>query len=262
MSKESRSVAPSDVVPFGADHFATTRWSMVVSAGGRSSPAARKALETLCESYWYPLYAFARRQVASVGEAQDATQSFFAELLKKNYVGSARSERGRFRAFLIAAFKHFLSKERAKARANKRGGGRIAISLNFDAADLKMDIEPASGLTAEELYDRQWAIALLDETMSRLQTEFEQSGKGDLFRELKCYAIGDHGDHGGATYADVGKKLGLSEGAAKMAASRLRRRYRELLREAISQTVSGRDEVDEEICELFAALAISPSGKK
>ena len=136
------------------DAFATTRWSVVISAGRESSPDSRRALESLCETYWYPLYVYVRRRVPDVNEAQDLTQAFFAELLEKNYIGSAMPQRGRFRAFLLTAFKHFLSKQWEKARAQKRGGGRPPIPLEFESTASSFRVEPASGLTAEQLYDQ------------------------------------------------------------------------------------------------------------
>jgi RNA polymerase sigma-70 factor (ECF subfamily) len=172
--------------------FATTRWSIVISAGRTSTPDSKRALESLCETYWYPLYAYVRRRVSNIDEAHDMTQAFFAELLERNYVGSAEPQRGRFRAFLLAAFKHFLSKQWEKARTQKRGGGRTPLSLDFDSADSTFRIEPDSGLTAEQLYDRQWAIALLGRIMERLERESRQAGKGDRFAELKGFIIGDH----------------------------------------------------------------------
>jgi RNA polymerase sigma-70 factor (ECF subfamily) len=190
--------------------------------------------------------------VADVQEAQDLTQSFFAELLEKNYVGAATPQRGRFRAFLLTAFKHFLAKEWEKAKAQKRGGGRAPISLDFAAADSSLRIDPAAGLTAEQFYDQQWAISLLGQIMQRLQSEFEEAGKTRLFDELKAFLIGEQA---GTTYADVAQRLNMSEAAAKTAASRMRRRYRELLRDEIAQTVEGPDEVDDEIRSLFATLS-------
>lgn len=148
----------------------------MISAGHNSSPVSRRALESLCESYWYPLYAYARRRVPDVNEAQDLTQAFFTKLLEKNYVGSASPERGRFRAFLLTAFKHFLAKEWEKAKAQKRGGGRAPISLDFQSADSAILIEPASRLTAEQFYDQQWTIALLGRVMEQLKNEFETAG--------------------------------------------------------------------------------------
>jgi RNA polymerase sigma-70 factor (ECF subfamily) len=233
------------------DEFRSTQWSAVIAAGRGSSPEARRALASLCEIYWYPLYAYARRRVPSVHEAQDLTQAFFAELLEKNYVGAATPDRGRFRAFLLTAFKHFLSKQWEKGRAQKRGGGRAPISLDFEFADSHLSIDPTAGLTAEQSYDQQWAIALLGKILDRLQTECEQAGKVEQFTELKGFIIGDHSS---TTYAHVAEKLDMTEAAAKKSASRMRGRYRELLREEIAQTVSGPDEIDDEIRNLFVTL--------
>jgi len=233
--------------------FATTRWSVVIAAGRNSSPDSRGALESLCKVYWYPLYAYVRRRVPDVSEAQDLTQAFFAELLEKNYVGTATPERGRFRAFLLTAFKHFLSKEWEKAKAQKRGGGRAPIPLDFESADSSFCIEPASGLTAEQLYDQEWAVTLLGQIMERLKEEFERAGKARQFEELKGFIIGDHS---GTTYSQAAARLDMSEAAAKKAGSRMRQRYRELLREEIAQTVTGPDQVDDELRNLFATLSL------
>jgi len=224
-----------------------------MSAGHTSSPDSRRALESLCETYWYPLYAYVRRRVPDVSEAQDLTQAFFAELLEKNYVGSATRDRGRFRAFLLTAFKHFLSKQWEKSKARKRGGGRAPIPLDFESADSSIRIEPASGLTAEQFYDQQWAIALLGQIMEQLEAEFEQSGKTKLYEALKGFIIGDNA---GTTYRQVAEKLSMTEAAAKKAASRMRRRYRELLHGEIAQTVEGPAEVDDEIRKLFTTLEL------
>jgi DNA-directed RNA polymerase specialized sigma24 family protein len=225
----------------------------VISAGRNSSPDSKRALATLCESYWYPLYAYVRRRVPHIDEAHDLTQAFFAELLEKNYVGSATPERGRFRAFLLTAFKHFLSKQWDRARAQKRGGGRSPLSLDFDAADSRLQIDPAAGLTPDELYDQEWVIALLGRIMERLKAEFIEKGKGDEFAGLKGFLIGDHA---GNTYSHAAARLNMTEAAAKKAASRMRQRYRELLREEIAQTVSEPDEIDDEIRNLFATLKL------
>ena len=233
--------------------FATTRWSVVIAAGRDSSPYSKQALASLCETYWYPLYAYVRRRVPDVDEAQDLTQAFFAQLLEKNYVGSATPDRGRFRAYLLTAFKHFLSKQWEKAKAQKRGGGRAPISLDFESADSHFRIEPVSRLTADQLYDRQWAITLLGQIMERLEVEFEQAGKAKQFDELRGFIIGDHA---GTTYAQVAEKLSMTEGAAKKSASRMRRRYGELLREEIAQTVAVPEEVEDEIRNLFAILEL------
>jgi DNA-directed RNA polymerase specialized sigma24 family protein len=238
----------------GNDHqFAATRWSVVLVAGRRSSPDSRRALESLCEAYWYPLYAYVRRRVADTNDAHDLTQAFFAELLAKNYVGSAKAERGRFRAFLLTSLKHFLSKEWEKARALKRGGGKAPISLDFESADSQYRIEPACSLTPEQIYDREWAVALLGRIMQRLERESADGGNATQFEELKGFLIGEHA---GATYADVATRLGTTEAAVKMAAHRMRRRYRKLLREEIAETVSGPEEIEDEILKLFATLQL------
>lgn len=239
--------------PHGDRQFATTRWSVVLAAGRCTSTESTKALASLCETYWYPLYAYVRRRVRDVGEAQDLTQAFFAELLQKNYVGDATPHRGRFRAFLLTAFKHFLSKEWEKAKAQKRGRGQTPISLDFESADSNLRIEPASGLTAEQLFDQQWAITLLRHIMERLKREFEQGGKSNHFVELKGFLIGDQA---GTTYSQVATQLDMTEAAAKKAASRMRQRYRELLREEIAQTVADPAEIDDEIRNLFSTFQL------
>ena len=223
----------------------------MLAAGHPSSPDADRALEGLCQAYWYPLYVYVRRRVPDAEEAGDLTQAFFAELLEKNYLGPATPERGRFRAFLLTAFKHFLSHEWEKANAQKRGGGRQPISLDFDAADSRCRLEPFTNLTADEIYERQWAVSLLQKVMERLTAEFADSGKTAQFDLLKDFIVGDPGDR---TYAEVAVKLGVSPSAAKMAASRMRCRYRELLRDEIAQTVASADAIDDEIRGLFAAL--------
>jgi DNA-directed RNA polymerase specialized sigma24 family protein len=236
-----------------ADQFMTTRWSVVLVAGRRSSPDSRQALESLCAAYWYPLYAYVRRRVVDVNEAQDMTQAFFAELLAKNYVKAANVNRGRFRAFLLTALKNFLSKEWQKAKAQKRGGDKTRIPLDFERGNSQYLIEPSSGLTAEQIYDREWAIALLGRTMQRLETEFADAGKKKQFEQLKGFLIGPPE---GATYAEAAVACGMTEAAVKMAAHRMRRRYRDLLREEIRETVSSPEEVEDEIAKLFATLEL------
>ncbi|TWT42794.1 hypothetical protein KOR42_46490 [Thalassoglobus neptunius] len=233
------------------DEFQSTQWSEVINAGRNSSPESRQALESLCRVYWFPLYAYARRRVPTVDEAQDVTQAFFADFLEKNSVASARPERGKFRAFLLASFKNFLSKYWEKKRTLKRGGGQTVLSLNFELADSQLRIEPTGGLTPDQLYDQQWVIALLGQILNRLKDEAEQNGKSDQFRELKGFIVGDHQE---STYAQVAERLDMTEAAAKKSASRMRKRYRELLREEIARTVLGPEEVEDEIHNLFAVL--------
>lgn len=232
-----------------ADQFATTHWSLVLAAGIRENIQSNRALEKLCRAYWPPLYAYVRRRVTDVHEAQDLTQAFFERLLEKRYLAQADPERGRFRAFLITAFKHFLSKEWDKAKAQKRGGGRTRLSLDFASQDSSWS-ELADQLTAERAYERQWAITLLNRVMNRLQREMERNGKNQQFQSLKEY-IGGSGD---SSYATLAAQLGLSEPAARMAASRMRGRYRDLLREEIAQTVTSEEDIDGEVQYLFATF--------
>jgi RNA polymerase sigma-70 factor (ECF subfamily) len=235
----------------GDRQFAVTRWSMVLAAGRRSSPDSRQALEVLCQTYWYPLHAYVRRRVADVHEAQDLTQAFFASLLEKNALAVAREERGRFRAFLLTAFKHFLSDEWDKAQAQKRGGGRPGISLNLESAERRYALEPVDNLTPERLYEKQWALTLLDRVLNRLGDEFAAKGKDRQFQTLKPFLTGETGPNG---YEVAARALGISPAAAKVAAHRARRRYREILRAEIAETVAEPQEADDEIRDLRAAL--------
>ena len=236
----------------GKPVFPTTHWSLVASAGQNFSPHSQQALESLCEQYWFPLYAYARRRVTNVSDARDLTQAFFAELIEKKYLVAATPSRGRFRAFLLTAFKHFLSKQWEAARAKKRGGGRAPISLDFDSADSRFQIEPKDpGRTAEQLYDQQWALTLLNRTMKSLEAELGAAGKAQVFVELKGFIIGDSE---GDTYQKAGRRLDMSEAAAKKSASRIRQRYRELLRDEISHTLGDLNDIDDEIRSLFLAF--------
>jgi len=237
----------------GSPRFATTRWSIVVAAGAGEDTAGRAALESLCTAYWYPLYAFERRGGTPAPDAQDLVQGFFAELLEKDYLRQADRERGRFRTFLLAAFRHYASKEREKARALKRGGGRKALPLDFEDGESRYLLEPADQRTPETIYERRWALTLLDETLGRLRMEHDASGRGDLFDALR----GTLGTGGGAEepYAALGKRLAMSEGAVKVAVHRLRKRYREVLRALIAETVAEPADVDDEIRHLLEALA-------
>lgn len=233
--------------------FATTQWSVVLSAGQDASPDAREALAQLCRTYWSPLYAYARRRVDDVHEAQDLTQAFFAELLDKNYVGQAMPERGRFRAFLITAFKHFLGRQWEKRKAQKRGGGRMPIPLDFATVDSAIRIEPSGGLTPEQLFDREWATSLLARILQTLKAEFAQAGKSEQFAVLKEFLIGERS---GKRYAQAAAELQMSESAARKTASRMRQRLRQLLRAEIAETVSASEDVEDEIQKLFAALQL------
>ena len=231
--------------------FATTQWSIVLRAAQPEDSAARAALEQLCRRYWFPLYAFARRRVAEVHEAQDLTQEFFLRLLEKNSLAAASPERGRFRSFLLTSLKNFLANELDRANAQKRGGGRERLSLDWESGESRLSLEPAHTDTPEREFERQWTLTLLDNVVSRLQAEFTDSGKARQFELFKASLTG-----GGAVldYAIIAAELSMSEEAARQASHRLRKRYRELLREEVAATVESDDEVEDEIGRLLAAL--------
>jgi RNA polymerase sigma factor (sigma-70 family) len=234
-----------------SSRFATTHWSVVVAAGHRSSPQAREALATLCRIYWYPLYVFVRRQGFSPEESQDLTQEFFVRLLDKDFMAGVDREKGRFRSFLLAACKHFLSNERDRARAKKRGGGRKLISIDAALAENRYRLEPADELTPEKLFERRWVLTLLDQVLALLKEESIQDGKTQMFDHLKLFLTGDKSHN---SYRQVAAELDMTEGAVKVAAHRLRKRYRELLREEIAKTLRDGDSIEDEIRELFTAL--------
>jgi len=237
----------------GTPDFATTQWSLVLRAH-RNTDSATAALQTLCERYWYPLYAYVRRRGIASHEAQDLTQEFFARLLEKNTLATASPERGRFRAFLLTSLKNFLTNEWEKGQAQKRGGGQRPISLQVDleSAESRLNLEPAHQLTPELCFERQWALLLLELVTKRLQEEQAAAGKGQQFELLKEAIVG------GADrlpFPEIAAELQISEEAARQMASRLRKRYRELLREEVSHTVATPAEVDDEIRSLFQVLA-------
>ena len=238
-------------LPEDGGRFATTHWSMVQAARGPASTEAHEALATLCEAYWYPLYAFVRRRGHDPDEARDLTQAFFAILLEKGYLQAADQRRGRFRTFLMAACGHFLSKEQDRARAIKRGGGRSPISLDLDDGENRYLREPSHSMTPERLFDRRWALTLLDRVIGLLGEEYARAGKTPLFERLKDALIGESV---GPTYARIAADLGMTEAAIKVAAHRLRKRFRSLLRDEIGTTVATPDEIDEELGHLFEAM--------
>jgi RNA polymerase sigma factor (sigma-70 family) len=241
----------------GRRDFATTHWSVVVAARHENPQTAREALAQLCEAYWYPLYAYIRRRTNSVQDAQDLTQEFFARLFEQRLYATADPERGRFRAFLLTACKRFVANEWHKARTVRRGGGRPLLTLDFDAAESKLGVVAVDKDSPEELYDRQWAIALLEQVLEQLRAEYAAKGRLPHFETLKCFLTGSPE---GATYANAARALGISETTAKVAVHRMRRRYRELLRSEIGQTVERPEEVDDEIRHLFAVLGSEKSG--
>ncbi|MBI5388288.1 MAG: sigma-70 family RNA polymerase sigma factor [Verrucomicrobia bacterium] len=232
--------------------FVTTRWSVVLTAGRNDTAPAQEALSHLCETYWYPLYAFVRRRGHSPEEAQDLTQEFFARLLEHNWVGEADRAKGRFRTFLLMALKRFLANEWDRAHRQKRGGHATHLPLDTAVAETRYQTDPASELPADRVYERRWALALLEQTMNRLRAEFNQAGKAAEFERLKVFLTADKA---AITCADVARELGMSEGAARVAAHRLRRRFRELFREEVAHTVAAAEDMDEEFHHLLAALA-------
>jgi RNA polymerase sigma factor (sigma-70 family) len=245
-------VTPHEHSP--APDFATTRWSVVVSAGRRSSPESERALAELCGRYWYPLYAYLRRRVADAEEARDLTQEFFARLLEKNLLAAADPERGRFRTFLLTCCQHFLANVWNWAGAQKRGGGRPVLPLDFEHGESRYRCEPADPHTPERQYERQWALSLLDHVLDRLRAEHVEAGKGELFEQLKPFLAGTPP---GTSQAEAAQARGLSEGAFKVALHRLRRRYRELLRNEVADTLDACADVDDEIRALLQSLAVS-----
>jgi RNA polymerase sigma-70 factor (ECF subfamily) len=235
-----------------AAEFATTHWSIVLAAGAKASPEAAEALEKLCRVYWYPLYAYVRRQGHDAHEAQDLTQAFFARLLEKEYVSRARRERGRFRSYLLTALNHFLVDEWKKSTRQIRGGGQPLLSLDEQDAEARYRREPVDELDAAKIYERRWAMTLLDQVLAGLEKEFLASGKSGLFEQLQVYLLGETT---APSHAETGRRLGMTEEAVKAAVYRLRRRYRELLRLEIAQTVATSDEIEDELRHLFAVLS-------
>lgn len=234
-----------DSVPPGARQFVTTHWSVVVRAGGES----RAALEELCRTYWYPLYAFVRRQGHAPSDAQDLTQAFFARLLEKNYVADAQQEKGKFRTFLLVALKRFLADEWGREHAQKRGGFQTVVSIDAEQAESRLSAEPAHDLSPDIMFERQWALTLLEQARLRLRAEYVASGRAVLFENLEgCLTKNETA----SPYAEIASRLKLTVPAIKMAVQRLRARYRELLREEIAKTVTTPEEIQEEIRHLFS----------
>jgi RNA polymerase sigma-70 factor (ECF subfamily) len=236
----------------GTATFATTHWSVVLAAREEDTPLAAEALETLCRAYWYPLYAFVRRQGRNPEDAQDLTQGFFAHLLRKDFLSGVGPEKGRFRSFLLACLKHFLADEWEKARTAKRGGNCIEMRLDFAGAEERYQLEACVEADPESLYERRWAIDVLDQVLNRLQREAVASGRETVFEQLQGCLLGERPTE---TYAQLGARLDMSETAVKVSVHRLRRRYRELLHEEIAHTVTHPEEIDEEMRYLFEVVS-------
>lgn len=242
---------PASVAKSGARVFATTRWTVVLRAGGATSDGSAAALEQLCRTYWYPLYSYARRTGMAAHDAEDLTQSFFAYLLEKDTISRANRERGRFRSFLLTAFTNFAANERAHHATAKRGGGKAHIHLDSLQAEERYQYEPRSDLSPEKLYDQKWAASLLNQVMQLLSTEYNSLGKGRLFDVLRGVIWGGRQEGG---YATLASQVGMSEGAFKVAVHRLRSRFRECLHQEVAQTVATPGEIEDELRHLLSSL--------
>jgi len=231
--------------------FTTTHWSVVVEAGQHDSPTAAQALEQLCKKYWYPLYVYVRRKGYSVHEAEDLTQEFFAKLLTKKYLTVADRNRGKFRSFLLGSLEHFLAREWNRSHAQKRGGGWILVSPDGLKPEDRYRLEGTDALTPERIFDRRWAMTVLEQAMNRLREECATEGKADLFERVRDCLSGERAE---VSYSQLASDVGMSEGALKVTVHRLRRRFGELIRAEITQTVTTEQEKEEELQHLLAVL--------
>jgi RNA polymerase sigma-70 factor (ECF subfamily) len=231
--------------------FDTTHWSLVLAAGGDDSAKARLALATLCETYWYPLYAYIRRRGNGAEDARDLTQAFLASLIERKDFRHLDKTRGRFRAFLLASVQHFLANDAARRHAQKRGGRTPTLSLDLDGAEGRYRVEPAEAATPETLYERRWALTVIDRVLARLRHEFQTDARGGEFDALKSCLLGETPLGG---YAAIARALGTTEGAVKVSVHRLRRRFQNELKRDIAETVSAPEDVDDEIRYLIRAL--------
>jgi RNA polymerase sigma factor (sigma-70 family) len=244
-ASNAASSAPGDI-------FATTRWTVVLAAGGKTTPHSERALEELCRTYWFPLYAYVRRRGYTKEDAEDLVQAFFARFLGKNYLAGLSAERGRFRAFLLASLKNFLTNEWKKSQRIKRGGGDMVLSLDWETADNKFQVASTAEPSPDKAFDREWAVALLAHVIERLSTECTADGKARQFEQLKIFLTAGKG---AVPHADVAKSLGLDEGTVRVLVHRLRKRYRELLRDEIAHTLADPAQVDEEMRALSGAFS-------
>jgi RNA polymerase sigma-70 factor (ECF subfamily) len=242
----------SSAAPVKSEWFTATHWSVVLTAGQTSAPGAAEALEMLCRTYWYPLYAYVRRQGHAPHDAQDLTQEFFARLLARNYLGTVGRDKGKFRSFLLAALNHFMADERDRATAAKRGGGKVLIPLDEQEAETRYQADVASPLSPDKVFEKRWATTLLEQAFAKLRQESVAAAKGARFDRLKVFL--EDGTEPG-DYAAVGKELGMAANTVAAAVHRLRERYRELVRAEIANTVASPDDIKEEMRHLFAALA-------
>src|SRR6266478_8816352 len=228
----------TETSPASAAAFTGTHWSVVLSAGQPGSTQAEAALEKLCRTYWYPLYAYVRRQGHTSHDAQDLTQQFFARLLARNYLGAVAREKGKFRSFLLAAINHFMADERDRARAAKRGGGKVVISLDEQDAETRFQADLASPLTPDKVFEKRWAMTLLEQAFAKLREESLAAGNAERFDRLKTF-LQDGTDAG--DYTAMGSELGMAANTVAKAVHRLRQRYKELVRAEVANTVASPD---------------------
>jgi RNA polymerase sigma-70 factor (ECF subfamily) len=238
--------------PAADQWFKTTHWSVVLAVRNNDPVHAQAALAKLCHVYWYPLYYYVRRRGYSSPDAQDLTQEFFARCLEKDYLLAAERERGKFRSFLLLALKRFLSNEWDKARCQKRGGGLEILSLDAETTESRYVAEPADEMTPEKAFERRWAMAVLEQVLNRLEADFSEAGKSELFNELKIFLSGEKSER---PSSEIALRLGMTEVALRGAVYRLRQQYRQLLRKTIADTVDGPEAIDDEIRQLLAALS-------
>ena len=235
----------------GSAEFTTTHWSVVLAAAQEESPQAAEALETLCRTYWYPLYVYVRRRGHNPEDAQDLTQGFFAHILSRGFLRRASPSNGKFRSFVLGALNYFLADEWAKLRAQKRGGGSVPVFLDAQTAEARYRLEPVDLMDPEKLFERRWATALLDRVLERLEEEFSRTDRRRLFGQLRVLLLAEDGS---VTYAQIAASLQMTEGAVKVAVHRLRQRYRELFREEVAHTVEQPAEINDEVKHLFSVL--------
>jgi len=233
----------------GSSQFPTTRWTQVLAAGDQEQKDARPALVSLCENYWYPLYAYLRRRGYPADQAQDLTQEFFVRVLEGRYLNRADPEKGRFRSFILTSLKFFVADEEDRHRAYKRGGGMI-VPLEFSLGEERYQREPTHDETPERMFERRWALSVLDRVVEKLREEFVRHGRPEHFEQLKVFLLGQSD----APYATLAREMNTSEGALKVAIHRLRKRYRELLRQEIADTVADPAEVESELRYLAAVV--------
>lgn len=248
MATETCSLSPADT----SRQFVATHWSVVLAAGGEPSPEAEAALSELCRAYWPPLYAYVRRKGYDVADAQDLTQEFFARLLARRDLSTVDRRRGKFRSFLLASLEHFLAKEWTRAHRLKRGGGQTFIAWDGCNPEERYQLEPPDHWTAERIYERRWALTVLEQAMATLARDYAAAGRQRLFEELRPLISGDDGD---GSYPELAGRLEMSAGAVRVAAHRLRQRYGEAVRTEVAKIVQRPEDIEEELRHLVMALS-------